>query len=81
MKYLEDVLIAPVISEKSYDRISDSNSYSFFVHPKTDKPQIKKAVEEMFGVSTRKEKKIWICNWTTKYKKNSNSYSRRRGYY
>ena len=50
MKYLEDVLIAPVISEKSYDRISDSNSYSFFVHPKTDKPQIKKAVEEMFGV-------------------------------
>ena len=50
MKYLEDVLIAPVISEKSYDRISDSNSYSFFVHPRTDKPQIKKAVEEMFGV-------------------------------
>ena len=50
MKYLEDVLIAPVISEKSYDRISDSNSYSFFVHTKTDKPQIKKAVEEMFGV-------------------------------
>ena len=50
MKYLEDVLIAPVISEKSYDRISDSNSYSSFVHPKTDKPQIKKAVEEMFGV-------------------------------
>ena len=42
MKYLEDVLIAPVISEKSYDRIADSNSYTFFVHPKTDKPQIKK---------------------------------------
>ena len=40
MKYLEDVLIAPVISEKSYDRIADSNSYTFFVHPKTDKPQI-----------------------------------------
>ena len=34
MKYLEDVLIAPVISEKSYDRISDSNSYTFFVHQK-----------------------------------------------
>ena len=51
MKYLEDVLIAPVISEKSYDRIADSNSYTFFVHPKTDKPQIKKAVEQMFGVN------------------------------
>ena len=51
MKYLEDVLIAPVISEKSYDRIADSNSYTFFVHTKTDKPQIKKAVEQMFDVN------------------------------
>ena len=51
MKYLEDLLIAPVISEKSYDRIADSNSYTFFVHPKTDKPQIKKAVEQMFDVN------------------------------
>ena len=51
MKYLEDVLIAPVISEKSYDRIADSNSYTFFVPPKTDKPQIKKAVEQMFDVN------------------------------
>ena len=54
MKYLEDVLIAPVISEKSYDRIADSNSYTFFVHPKTDKPQIKKAVEQMFDVNVLK---------------------------
>ena len=51
MKHLEDVLIAPVISEKSYDRIADSNSYTFFVHPKTDKPQIKKAVEQIFDVN------------------------------
>ena len=51
MKYLEGLLIAPVISEKSYDRIADSNSYTFFVHPKTDKPQIKKAVEQMFDVN------------------------------
>ena len=51
MKYLEDILIAPVISEKSYDRIADSNSYTFFVHSKTDKPQIKKAVEQMFDVN------------------------------
>ena len=31
--------------------IADSNSYTFFVHPKTDKPQIKKAVEQMFDVN------------------------------
>jgi len=37
MKHLEDVLIAPVISEKSYDRISNTNSYTFFVHPNSKK--------------------------------------------
>ena len=50
MKYLEDVLISPVISEKSYDRIADSNSYTFFVHPESDKTQIKRAVKELFDV-------------------------------
>ena len=50
MKYLEDVLIAPLISEKSYDRIADSNSYTFFVHTNSNKPEIKKAVQELFNV-------------------------------
>ena len=50
MKYLEDVLIAPLISEKSYDRIADSNSYTFFVHTNSNKPEIKKAVQQLFDV-------------------------------
>ena len=50
MKYLEDVLIAPLISEKSYDRIADSNSYTFFVHTNSNKPEIKKAVQELFDL-------------------------------
>ena len=50
MKYLEDVLIAPLISEKSYDRIADSNSYTFFVHTRSNKPEIKRAVQELFDV-------------------------------
>ena len=44
------VLIAPLISEKSYDRIADSNSYTFFVHTNSNKPEIKKAVQELFDV-------------------------------
>ena len=50
MKYLEDVLIAPLISEKSYDRIADSNSYTFFVNKNSNKPEIKRAVQELFDV-------------------------------
>jgi large subunit ribosomal protein L23 len=43
------VLIAPVVSEKSYSLIED-NKYSFRVHPKAHKTQIRQAVEELFDV-------------------------------
>jgi large subunit ribosomal protein L23 len=44
-----DVLLAPVISEKSYGLL-DSNKYTFEVHPLANKTQIKIAVEKVFGV-------------------------------
>ena len=61
MKYLEDVLIQPLISEKSYDRIADSNSYTFFVHTSSTKPEIKRADEEIFEVD--------VLSVNTMYKK------------
>ncbi|NDB17758.1 MAG: 50S ribosomal protein L23 [Actinobacteria bacterium] len=44
-----DILIAPVISEKSYGLL-DENKYTFIVHPNANKTQIKIAVEQVFGV-------------------------------
>jgi len=44
-----DILIAPVISEKSYGLL-DQNKYTFIVHPDANKTQIKIAVEQVFGV-------------------------------
>jgi large subunit ribosomal protein L23 len=43
------IVIAPVVSEKSYSLIED-NKYSFRVHPKAHKTQIRQAVEELFEV-------------------------------
>jgi large subunit ribosomal protein L23 len=43
------VLLAPVVSEKSYNQIAD-NKYSFKVHPDAHKTQIRQAVEELFEV-------------------------------
>ena len=43
------VLIAPVVSEKSYSLI-ENNKYSFRVHEKAHKTQIRQAVEELFDV-------------------------------
>ena len=45
-----DVLLAPVISEKSYGLL-DENKYTFLVRPDANKTQIKIAVEEVFGVT------------------------------
>ena len=44
-----DILLAPVISEKSY-ALLDENKYTFLVHPHANKTQIKIAVAEVFGV-------------------------------
>ena len=44
-----DVLIAPVVSEKSYGLL-DANKYTFIVRPDANKTEIKIAVEKVFGV-------------------------------
>src|SRR3954468_11832413 len=44
-----DVLLAPVISEKSYGLL-DENQYTFIVRPEANKTQIKIAVEQVFNV-------------------------------
>ena len=45
-----DVLLKPVISEKSYGLL-DENKYTFEVHPDANKTEIKIAVEKVFGVT------------------------------
>ena len=44
-----EVLLAPVVSEKSYSLISD-RKYTFKVHKNAHKTQIRQAVEELFEV-------------------------------
>ena len=45
-----DILLAPVISEKSYGLL-DENKYTFVVRPDANKTQIKIAVEQVFNVT------------------------------
>ena len=50
---LRDVLIAPVVSEKSY-ALLEENVNTFTVAPDASKPEIKKAVETLFEVEVLK---------------------------
>ena len=45
-----EVLLAPVVSEKSYGYIGQ-NKYTFRVHPDAHKTQVRQAVEELFDVT------------------------------
>jgi large subunit ribosomal protein L23 len=45
------VVIAPVVSEKSYGQIAERRKYTFRVHKDAHKTQVRQAVEEIFDVS------------------------------
>ena len=53
MKMIQDIIIAPVITEASMDRVANK-TYTFKVAKNATKPEIAKAVEVMFGVKVDK---------------------------
>jgi len=53
VKDSRDVILEPVVSEKSYGLL-ETNVYTFKVHPDSSKPEIRHAVEEIFGVTVLK---------------------------
>ena len=70
-----DILLAPVISEKSYGLL-DENKYTFVVHPDANKTQIKIAVEKVFGVKVA-TKGVNIINRQGKRKRTRAGYGKR----
>ena len=53
MKDPRDVIIEPVVSEKSYSLLED-NVYTFVVHKSATKPEIRDAVATVFDVTVSK---------------------------
>jgi len=71
-----DIIIKPVLSEKSYDGIPQKR-YTFKVSPNATKTQIKIAVEEIFNV---KVEKVNTMNVMGKMKRMGKTEGRRPGY-
>ena len=70
------VLLAPVVSEKSYSLITD-RKYTFKVHEDAHKTQIRQAVEELFEV---KVQSVNIVKVQSKPKRRGVSRGRRPGW-
>jgi large subunit ribosomal protein L23 len=71
MKDPRNVILAPIVSEKSYALI-ESGVYTFKVHPDASKPEIHDAVETIFGV---KVKKVNTLNRKGKRKRNRRTFT------
>ncbi len=50
MRDATDVILAPIVSEKSYNLIEHGNTYTFEVDPRSNKSEIRQAVESIFEV-------------------------------
>jgi large subunit ribosomal protein L23 len=65
-----EVIVRPVISEKSYALLA-ANKYTFRVHERSNKTQVRQAVEEIFGVRVTGVRTVWVKpkpkrrGWTT----------------
>ncbi|MDP8971443.1 MAG: 50S ribosomal protein L23 [Actinomycetota bacterium] len=74
MKDPRDVIVAPVVSEKSYGLLDDGR-YTFVVHPTANKTEVKQAVERIFEVKVRA---VNTLNRKGKRKRFGGTYGRRK---
>lgn len=58
MKDPRDVILAPVVSEKSYSTI-EAGVYTFVVHPDASKPEIAAAISTIFDVKVVRVNTMW----------------------
>lgn len=54
MKDPRDVILEPIVSEKTYELIEDANTYVFLVDRRANKTEIKEAVKTIFDVKVEK---------------------------
>lgn len=54
-----EVIIRPVISEKTYALLA-ANKYTFRIHERCNKVQVRQAVEEIFGVRVTAVRTAWV---------------------
>ena len=69
-----ETVVRPLITEKSSAAYQDRGEYTFEVHPDATKPQIRQAIEELFGV---KVTNVWTSNMRGKEKRMGRTSGRR----
>ena len=74
MPTIHRTIVRPVITEKTSDAYQTRGEYVFQVHPEATKPQIRAAIEQLFGV---KVEGVWTSNVRGKTKRMGTNVGRR----
>jgi large subunit ribosomal protein L23 len=74
MPTLHRTIVRPLITEKTSDAYQARGEYVFEVHPDATKPQIRSAIEQLFGV---KVTGVWTMNVRGKEKRMGKTVGRR----
>ena len=74
MPTIHRTIVRPLITEKSSAAYQDRGEYTFEVHPDATKPQIRAAVEQLFGV---KVTGVWTSHQRGKEKRVGKTVGRR----
>ena len=69
-----ETVVRPLITEKTSAAFQDRGEYTFQVHPNATKPQIRQAIEDLFGV---KVTDVWTSNQRGKEKRTGRTVGRR----
>ena len=69
-----ETIVKPLITEKTSAAFQDRGEYTFQVHPDASKPQIRQAIEDLFGV---KVVDVWTSNVRGKVKRMGRTEGRR----
>jgi len=74
MPSLHRTIVRPIITEKSSAAYQDRAEYTFEVHPDATKPQIRQAIDTLFGVHVTG---VWTANQRGKLKRVGKTEGRR----
>jgi len=74
MPTLHETIVRPVVTEKSSGAYQERGEYTFALHSDATKPQIRTAVESLFGVHVTK---VWTSNQRGKTRRVGKSVGRR----
>ena len=77
MRDPKQVIVRPVVTERSTELADDRGAYTFIVNKDANKIEIKNAVESLFDV---KVKDVRTANYRGKWRRMGNAYGQRAAY-